>query len=57
MLNWALSETKPKVIVKELSDVGLNVTLNVWTNDPWNVTIYRSELAIEISKLLMHKKN
>ena len=56
-LNWALNETKPKVIVRELSDLGIKATLNVWANDPWNVTIYRSELAIEMRKLLMNKKN
>ncbi len=55
--NWALIGTKPKIIVKELTDVGVNVTLNVWTNDPWNVTIYRSELAIKISKLIANKIN
>lgn len=56
-LNWVLNEAKPEVIVKELSDLGIKATLNVWTNDPWNVAIYRSELAIEIRKFLTNKKN
>jgi small conductance mechanosensitive channel len=56
-LNWVLSETKPIVIVKELSDFGVKVTLNVWTNDPWNVTIYRSELALKIRNILKNKKD
>lgn len=51
-LDWVLNETKPQIIVKELSDFGIKVTLNVWTNDPWNVVIHRSELAKEVNKLL-----
>ncbi len=54
-LNWVLNETKPKILVKELSDLGVKVTLNVWTNDPWNVVTHRSELAKEVKKLLTNK--
>jgi small conductance mechanosensitive channel len=56
-LNWVSSETEPKVIVKELSDLGVKVTLNVWTNNPWNVETYRSELAREIKRLLVNKND
>jgi small conductance mechanosensitive channel len=50
--NWVLKKPKPKVIVRELVDVGVKLTLCVWINDPWKITQYRSLLAKEAKKLL-----
>ncbi|HML05312.1 MAG TPA: mechanosensitive ion channel family protein [Methanobacterium sp.] len=48
----ALKKPKPKVIVKELSDVGVKLKLCIWINDPWRVTSSRSNLARDINKVL-----
>lgn len=53
--DWVLKKPKPKVIVKELVDVGVKLTLCVWINDPWRITQYRSVLAKEAKKLLRDK--
>ncbi len=53
--DWVLEKPKPKVIVKELSDIGVQLMLCVWTNDPWKVTESRSLLAKEANKLLVDK--
>lgn len=50
--DWVLKKPKPKVIVRELVDVGVKLTLCVWINDPWRVTEYRSTLGKEAKKLL-----
>lgn len=50
--DWVLKKPKPKVIIRELVDVGVKLTLCVWINDPWRVTEYRSALAKEAKKLL-----
>lgn len=47
-LNWALFEPRPKVLIHEFSDFGIKGSLNVWTDDPWNITENKSELAREI---------
>ncbi len=52
---WVLKKPKPKVIVKELSDVGIKLTLCTWINDPWNVTESRLLLAKEVKKILAKK--
>ncbi len=49
---WVLKKPKSKVIVRELIDVGVKLTLCVWVNDPWRVTEYRSTLAKEAKILL-----
>lgn len=56
---WTLKNPKPKVLVKELSDVGIKLTLNVWINDAWKVAESKSTLAKEAKKLLknMESKN
>ncbi|MBI5681074.1 MAG: mechanosensitive ion channel family protein [Methanobacterium sp.] len=56
---WALKTPQPKVIVKELSDVGVKLTLNIWINDAWKVAESKSNLAKEAKKLLknMESKN
>ncbi|HEX3014460.1 MAG TPA: mechanosensitive ion channel family protein [Methanobacterium sp.] len=53
--DWILKKPKPKVIVRELVDVGVKLTLCVWINDPWKVTEYRSALGKEAKKLLRDK--
>lgn len=55
-LSWVLNDPKPQVMIQEFSELGLKANLNVWTNDPWNVTKYRSTLAREI-KEYMEQKN
>lgn len=47
-----LKKPKPKVIVKELSDVGIKLKLCVWINDPWKVTSSRSNLAKDVNEVL-----
>ncbi len=47
-----LKKPKPKVIVKELSDIGVKLKLCTWINDPWRVTSSRSNLAREVNKVL-----
>lgn len=50
---WTLDEPKPKVLIKELSDVGVKAVLEAWTDDPWKVAEYRSSLAKEVKGLLV----
>ena len=54
--DWVLKKPKPKVIIRELIDVGVRSTLCVWVNDPWRVTEYRSALA-KASKTLLRDKD
>ena len=54
--DWVLKKPKPKVIIRELIDVGVRSTLCVWVNDPWRVTEYRSALA-KASKALLRDKD
>lgn len=51
-LSWALSDPKPQILVKELGDLGVKVTLNVWANNTGNVVTQRSELALKIREFL-----
>lgn len=53
--DWVLKKPKPKVIIRELIDVGVRSTLCVWVNDPWRVTEYRSALAKAAKTLLRDK--
>ena len=55
--DWVLKKPKPKVIIRELVDVGVKLTLCVWINDPWRVTEYKSVLGKEAKKLLRDKDN
>jgi len=48
----ALKNPRPKVIVKELSDMGVKLKLCIWINDPWRVASSRSDLARKVSKVL-----
>lgn len=47
-----LKKPKPKVIVKELSDVGVKLKLCTWINDPWRVSSSRSNLARKVNEVL-----
>lgn len=53
--NWVLKEPRSKVIIKELSDVGVKSTLSVWIDDPWKVTESKSLLAKEVNKIMVNK--
>lgn len=48
----ALKKPRQKVIVKELSDMGVKLKLCIWINDPWKVASSRSDLARKVSKAL-----
>jgi len=48
----ALKKPIPKVIVKELSDMGVKLKLCIWINDPWRVASSRSDLARKVNKVL-----
>lgn len=54
-LNWVLFEPKPKVVIREFSDLGIKGSLNVWTDDPWNVTENKSELAREVKDYMVQE--
>jgi small conductance mechanosensitive channel len=51
--HWAMVEPKPKVIIREMTDTGIQATLNVWTSDPWKVAVYRSQLAKAVKEVLV----
>jgi small conductance mechanosensitive channel len=48
-----LKKPKPKVIIKELSDLGVKLKLCVWINDPWMTATSRSNLARDINEVLV----
>lgn len=50
---WALPEPTPNVLIKEMADMGIKATLNVWVSDPWKVATYRSQLALEVKEILV----
>jgi len=50
--SWVLTEPKPNMLIKELSDVGIKVTLSAWTDEPWKVAKYRTLMAKDIKKML-----
>lgn len=54
-LNWVLKVPKPKIIIKEITSLGVNATANVWTKDPWSVLDHQSELARELKEDLVQK--
>lgn len=51
--HWAMTKPKPKVIIREMTDTGIQVTLNVWTSDIWKVEEYRSQLAKAVKEVLV----
>ncbi|OPX57665.1 MAG: Small-conductance mechanosensitive channel MscMJ [Methanobacterium sp. PtaB.Bin024] len=54
---WALHDPKPNVFIKEMTDTGIKATLNVWVSDPWKISTYRSQLAMEVKELLVGGNN
>ncbi|CDG65433.1 MAG: small conductance mechanosensitive channel [Methanobacterium sp.] len=52
---WALPQPKPNVLIKEMTDTGIEATITVWVEDPWNVDTYRSQLALKVKGLLVVK--
>ncbi|MGC9516640.1 MAG: mechanosensitive ion channel family protein [Methanomicrobiales archaeon] len=52
---WSINDPKPTLMIKNLSDVGLNATLTTWAEDPWKVDKYRTILAKEVKKILVSK--
>jgi len=50
--NDVLKKPKPKIIVKELSETGVKLTLWFWINDPWNVITFRSDVAKDVNRIL-----
>lgn len=50
---WVLSDPKPNVLIKEMTDTGIKASLNVWVDDPWKVATYRSQLALKVKGLLV----
>jgi len=51
--SWAMAEPKPKVIIREMTDTGIQATLNVWSRNPWKVAEYRSQLAKAVKEVLV----
>ncbi|MEN6591914.1 MAG: mechanosensitive ion channel family protein [Methanobacterium sp.] len=52
-LNWTLKLPEPKIIIQEITEVGVKATINVWIDDPWSVLKYRTELARELKQYLV----
>jgi small conductance mechanosensitive channel len=50
--HWVIKDPKPNMLIKELSDVGITVTLTAWTDEPWKVAKYRSFMAADVKKIL-----
>jgi small conductance mechanosensitive channel len=50
--HWVINHPKPNMLIKELSDVGIKVTLTAWTDEPWKVAKYRSLMAEDVKKIL-----
>ncbi len=51
---WVMHDPKPKVMLLELSDVGVKAKITAWTSDPWKVASYRSLMAEELKKILVN---
>ncbi len=52
-LKWVLTEPKPNVIIKEITEIGVKTTVNVWTNNPWIVSKRMTELARELKEVMV----
>jgi small conductance mechanosensitive channel len=52
-ISWARSNPKPKILIKELSDVGVKATLSVWTSKPQKVAEYKTQLAQRVKGILV----
>lgn len=54
-LSWARSNPKPKILINELSDLGVKATLSVWTNKPQKVAEYKTQLAQRVKGILVEE--
>lgn len=54
-LSWVLKDPKPKIYIKEITDLGVKAKVNVWIQDPWGVMRYRTKLARELKEYLVQK--
>lgn len=52
-LKWVLTEPKPNVVIKEITELGFKTTVNVWTKDPWIVSKRMTELARELKEVMV----
>jgi len=52
-ISWAQKEPEPKILIKEMTDMGIKATLSVWTNQPRKVAEYKSQLARKVKDLLV----
>ena len=50
--DWVNNYKEPEIVLKELSDVGMHCTIQIWTSNPWQVEKYKSQLAKKVQKLL-----
>ncbi|KZX12021.1 mechanosensitive ion channel family protein [Methanobrevibacter filiformis] len=51
-LNWTVKNSKPRVIVKEIIDTGIQLQINVWANDYSKLEENRLQIANEVKFLL-----
>lgn len=51
--DWVNKSPKPKVMLLELSDVGVKAKITAWTSNPKQVAHYRSLMAEELKKILV----
>lgn len=54
-LSWILKDPQPKIMVREIVDVGVKVRVSVWIKDPYGVMKYRTKLALELKEYLVQK--
>lgn len=52
-LSWAKTQPKPNILISELSDVGVKLTLSVWTSKPQRVAEYQTQLAQRVKEILV----
>lgn len=55
-ISWAQKEPKPKILIKEMTDIGIRATLSVWTSQPRQVAEYKSQLAQKVKDILVDEK-
>ncbi|MCK9151221.1 mechanosensitive ion channel family protein [Methanobacterium alcaliphilum] len=51
--DWVRKEPKPKILILELKDVGVQAKITAWTDDPWEVAQYKTLMAEKIKKILV----
>lgn len=50
--SWVLTDSRPEMMIRELSDVGVKLLVTAWTGDLWKTAEYRSLMAEEMKKIL-----